>query len=554
MNKSELLFVPLGGVGEIGMNLALFGYGTDKDRSWIMVDCGVTFPNATLPGVDLVLPDIQFAEELGEALKAIVITHAHEDHYGALLSLWPKIQKPVWMTSFTAGLLEAKASSESGAPKIPVKIFKAGDKFNIAPFEIEAVYVTHSIPEPVSLSIRTPAGRVIHTGDWKLDSEPSLGQDTDSSAFKRMGDEGVIALICDSTNAMREGISPTEQSVSDNLEELISNAPGRVAITTFSSNIGRIRSIAQAAERSGRKVMLMGRSIRRMAEVAGDRGYLEGLAEFVEEDEFASIDRRKIVIILTGSQGESRAALAKLAREEHPRVHLTPGDRVIYSSRAIPGNEKEINDTKNLLIEQGVEIITDENELVHVSGHPRRSELEQMYAWTRPQVLVPVHGEAMHLAAQAKFAAEKGIPQVLPIRNGDLVKLAPGAAEIVDQVPSGRVFKDGHLVGDADAVGVTGRRKLSYAGLVAVSIVLGKNGQLADEIDMELLGLPATNKQGEPFDDILFDAASGAVESIPPKRRKDPNLVSMAVEKAVRAESRNQWGKKPKVTVFVAIV
>ncbi len=554
MSKSELLFVPLGGVGEIGMNLALYGFGPEEDRSWIMVDCGVTFPNAALPGVDLVLPDIRFAEELGDDLKAIIITHAHEDHYGALLSLWPKLQKPVWMTAFTAGLLEAKANSDAGSPQIPVNIFKAGDKFNISPFEIESIYVTHSIPEPVSLSIKTPAGRVIHTGDWKLDNEPSLGQDTDRAAFKRLGDEGVLALICDSTNAMREGISPTEQSVSGNLELLISNAPGRVAVTTFSSNIGRIRSIAQAAERAGRKVMLMGRSIRRMTDVARDLGYLEGLAEFLEEDEFSSIDRRKIVIILTGSQGESRAALAKLARDEHPRVHLTAGDRVIYSSRAIPGNEKEINDTKNLLIEQGVEIITDETELVHVSGHPRRNELEQMYAWTRPEVLVPVHGEAMHLTAQAKFGAEKGIPQVLPIRNGDLVRLAPGAAEIVDQVPHGRVYKDGHLVGDAEAVGVTGRRKLSFAGLVAVSIVLSRNGQLADEIDMELLGLPEANVQDEPLDDILFDAAAGAVESIPAKRRKDADLVSMAVEKAVRSAARNEWGKKPKVIVFVAMV
>ncbi|MGI9400170.1 MAG: ribonuclease J, partial [Rhizobiaceae bacterium] len=520
MTKFELLFVPLGGVGEIGMNLALYGYGPEKDRAWIMVDCGVTFPNASLPGVDLVLPDIRFAESLGDALKAIVITHAHEDHYGAILSLWPRLQVPVWMTPFTAGLLEAKANSDPGNPKIPVNIFRAGDSFNISPFEIEAIYVTHSIPEPVSLAINTPAGRVIHTGDWKLDSEPALGKDTDSSAFKRLGDEGVLALICDSTNAMREGVSPTEQSVSDNLEKLIANAPGRVAITTFSSNIGRIRSIALAAERAGRKVMLMGRSIRRMSDVAGDLGYLDGLGEFVEEDDFSSIDRNKVVIILTGSQGESRAALAKLARDEHPRVHLSPGDRVIYSSRTIPGNEKEIIDTKNLLIEQGVEIITDDSELVHVSGHPRRNELEQMYTWTRPQILVPVHGEAMHLSAHAKFAAENGIPQVLPIRNGDLVKLAPGAAEIIDQVPCGRIFKDGNLVGDADAIGVSDRRKISYAGLVAVSIVLEKGGQLADEIDIELVDLPKTNLNKEPFDDILFDAAAGAIESIPPKRRK----------------------------------
>lgn len=548
------MFVPLGGVGEIGMNVALYGYGPKDRQSWIMVDCGVTFPSAAHPGVDLVLPDIRFAEELGDALKAIVITHAHEDHYGALLSLWPRLQKPVWMTAFTAGLLEAKANSEPGSPKVPVKLFKAGDRFNIAPFEIEAVYVTHSIPEPVSLAIGTPAGRIIHTGDWKIDAEPALGRNTDAEAFKRLGDEGVLALICDSTNALREGVSPTENSVSQSIAELISSAPGRVAITTFSSNIGRIRSIAQAAEKAGRKVMLMGRSIRRMAEVAGDLGYLDGLPEFVEEDDFSVIDRRDIVIILTGSQGESRAALSKLARDEHPRVHLTPGDRVIYSSRAIPGNEKEINDTKNRLIDQGVEVITDDMKLVHVSGHPRRSELEQLYSWTRPQVLIPVHGEAMHLVAQAQFGAENGIAQILPIRNGDLVRLSPGPAELVDRVHHGRIYKDGNIVGDEETVGIADRRKLSFVGLVAVSIVLDSGGQLADEIDLELHGLPKTTLNGDDFDDVLFDAASGAVDSIPPKRRKDADLVAMAVEKAVRAEARNQWGKKPVVTVFVAMV
>jgi ribonuclease J len=408
MAMNELVFAPLGGVGEIGMNFALYGFGPAERREWIIVDCGVTFPGPDLPGVDLVMPDIRYVRELGDAVKGIVITHAHEDHYGALNALWPMLRKPVWLTPFTAGLLESKGNMEADAPKIPVNIFKAGDKFTVGPFSIEAVHVAHSIPEPVSLIIRTPLGNVVHTADWKIDAEPTLGPDTDAAAFQRIGNEGVLALICDSTNATRPGISPTETAVSESLAEIISEAPGRVAVTTFSSNVGRIRSIALAAKKAGRRVLLMGLSIRRVAEVSEELGYLEGLDEFIEEDEFESIDRRNMVIILTGSQGEDRAALAKLSRDEHPRVHLTAGDTVIYSSRTIPGNEKPIIETQNRLINMGVTIITDDMALVHVSGHPRQAELEQMYAWTRPQVLVPVHGEAMHLAAGGNHRRHTG--------------------------------------------------------------------------------------------------------------------------------------------------
>ncbi|MCB1464469.1 MAG: ribonuclease J [Nitratireductor sp.] len=555
MANSELLFVPLGGVGEIGMNLALYGYGPAEDRAWIMVDCGVTFPDSAHPGVDLVMADISFALELGDALKGIVITHAHEDHYGAVLALWPKLRKPVWVTPFAAGLLEAKGRDEPGmVGEVPLHIYRAGGRFAIPPFEIEAIHVTHSIPEPVSLAIKTPLGRVIHTGDWKLDPEPSLGADTDAATFKRLGDEGVLALICDSTNARRDGHSPTETAVSQSLSEIIARSQGRVAITTFSSNVGRIRSIAQAAKKAGRKCMLMGRSMRRVVEVADGLGYMEGLDEFIDEDEFQSIDRSKIVIILTGSQGEDRAALSKLSRDEHPRVHLSAGDTVIYSSRVIPGNDKAILETENRLVDMGVEIITDNDELVHVSGHPRRDELRQMYEWVRPQIAVPVHGEAQHLNAHARLAGEMNVAQVAPVRNGNLLRLAPGQAEIIDDVQHGRIYKDGAIIGDEEAIGVRQRRKLSYAGLVACSVVLDAKGKMADDVDLSLHGLPVENANGEPFDDLIYDAAVGAIESIPLKRRKDDNLVAGAVEKAIRAAARDHWGKKPVVTVFVARV
>ena len=552
MENAELVFVPLGGVGEIGMNLALYGYGPKDSRAWIMVDCGVTFPGPNLPGVDLVLPDITFAQELGDALKAIVITHAHEDHYGALIALWPLLRKPIWATPFTAGMLEAKLQSDLINEEIPVQVYKAGDRFTAGPFDIEAVHVTHSIPEPVSLALKCPLGRVIHTGDWKIDADPTLGADTDAASFRRLGEEGVLAIICDSTNAMREGMSPTETEVSDSIAKLIEKARGRVAITTFSSNVGRIRSIARAAESAGRRVMLMGRSIKRVCEVADDLGYLDGLQPFLDEDEFSLVDRNKLVIICTGSQGEDRAAMGKLARDDHPRVHLSAGDTVIYSSRVIPGNLKAILDVQNMLADRGIEIINDGDELVHVSGHPRRNELRQMYDWVKPQIAVPVHGEALHLNAHANLAAEIGVPEVAPVRNGDVLRLAPGPAEITGTVTFGRIYKDGNLIGGEEEIGVDERRKLGYTGLVACSVVIDRDGRLADEIDISVHGLPDVTADGDPFEDVLYDAANGAAESIPPKRRKDPQVVEDAVYKAIRATARYHWGKKPVVTVFVA--
>ena len=554
MGKQDLVFVPLGGVGEIGMNLALYGFGDPAKRKWIMVDCGVTFPGPELPGVDLVLPDIRFVEEIGKDLVAIIITHAHEDHYGALLSLWQRMGAPIYCTAFTAGMLDAKAQYEGEPPNLPLQIYRAGDKIDLEPFEVEPVYVTHSIPEPMSLAIKTPLGRIIHTGDWKLDEDPTLGKNTDSKAFKRLGDDGVLALVCDSTNAIRDGFSPTEREVSDSLADLISKAKGRVAITTFSSNVGRIRSIAQAAEKAGRKVMLVGSSIRRVVEVASDLNMFDDIHEFVEDMDFQHIDRNKLVIILTGSQGENRAALAKIARQEHRYISFAAGDTVIFSSRTIPGNEKPIIGVKNQLIEQGIEIIEDGEILVHVSGHPRRHELKQMYSWTRPEILIPVHGEAAHLNAQAKLGGEAGIPQVLPIRNGDLVKLAPGIGEVIDQVAYGRIYKDGEIIADEVSTGVKERRKLSYAGHIAISIVLDRSGEMADDLDIALQGLPEITNEGISFDDALYNAAMSALSGIPKKRRKDDNLVREAVSRAVRSETKNLWGKKPVTTVFIARV
>ncbi|CUW44274.1 metallo-beta-lactamase family protein [Brucella vulpis] len=550
-NTTEFVFLPLGGVGEIGMNLAMYGFGPTDNREWLVVDMGVSFAGPEQPGADLILPDIRYLEAEKHNLRGIVITHAHEDHFGALLDLWPRLKVPVYATPFTAGLLEAKRQSEDSAPEIPITIYKAGETFEVGPFRIEAVAVTHSIPEPVSLAITTPLGTVVHTGDWKMDPEPSLGPVIDEARFRAIGEAGVLALICDSTNALREGESPSERQVGESLRELIQNARGRVAITTFSSNVGRIRSITEAARDAGRQVLVVGRSMKRAISVATELGYMEGLPEYLSEEDYGYIPRENVVMILTGSQGEPRAALAKLARDEMRSLALTAGDTVIYSSRAIPGNEKAILDIKNRLIDRGIKIIGDEDALVHVSGHPRRSELRRMYSWVRPQILVPVHGEAAHLVAQGSLGAMEGIEQIAQVRDGDMLRLAPGKAEIIDEAPVGRIYKDGKLIGDEEEIGMVERRKLAYVGHVAVSVLLDREHKMLDEPDLVAFGLPEEDRQGELMEDILLDAAIEAIDSIPRVRRKDIETVRESVRRAVRAAANEAWGKKPVVTVFV---
>ncbi len=548
---SELVFLPLGGVGEIGMNLGVYGYGSEEDREWLIVDFGVSFAGPELPGVDLILPDIRFLENERHNIRGMVITHAHEDHFGAILDLWPKLKVPVYCTAFTAGLLETKRQTDFDSYEVPVNVFKAGDSFEIGSFNIEALAVAHSIPEPVSLAIKTKLGTVIHTGDWKIDPEPSLGAVTDEKRFRELGEQGVLALVCDSTNALRDGVSPTEHDVGKSLANIISEAEGRVAITTFSSNVGRILSIALAAKEAGRKVLLVGRSMKRSVAVAEELGYLEGLDPFVDEDEFGYIQRDKLVMILTGSQGEQRAALAKLSRDEMHTLSLAAGDTVIYSSRSIPGNEKAIIDTQNRLIDRGVRIITDHDALVHVSGHPRRNELLKMYDWVKPEILVPVHGEAMHLTAQTALGRQAGIKKVAEIRNGDMLRLAPGAPEVIDEAPIGRIYKDGLLIGNEDELGVNERRKLSHVGHISIALLMDKQQELLEEPQLVCFGLPENDGNGLILDDEILDTIDKTIDSIPRNRRRDNETVTEAVRRAVRAAVNEIWGKKPVCTVFL---
>ena len=555
MGTDELVFVALGGVGEIGMNLALYGYGHGRNRQWLAVDLGVAFGlGDELPGVDGVLPDIRYLLERKGQLAGIVISHAHEDHFGALMDFWPQLQTPVFMTPFAAALLEAKRAGEVNAPKIPVTVVHPKQPFRAGPFEIEFVSVSHSIPESNALAIRTPAGTVLHTGDWKLDPAPGVGPATDSDRLASLGEEGVLALVCNSTNAIRDGVSPSEGEVAKVLERLIAEAPQRVAVTTFASNVARVRAVAAAAHRAGRDVVIVGRALRRAADVARDLGYLDGLPEFLDQETYAMLPRNKVVALMTGSQGEPRAALAKIASKDPRALTLAPGDRVIFSSRTIPGNEKAVNNIINALVDLGAEVITDRDALVHTSGHPRRDELRQLYDWTKPQIVVPVHGEALHLHEQAKLARAAGVPEVVEIRDGHLLRLAPGRPEILETVPHGRLYRDGRLVVAHEASGVTDRRRMSFAGLVSVAVVLSDSGDVLEDPAVALLGIPEVDAEGSAIREIAEEAVDDALDSLPKTRRRDAETVREAVRRAVRSEIEQAWGKKPQTIIHVVHV
>jgi ribonuclease J len=555
MAQNELVFAPLGGIGEIGMNLSIYGFGDGRRRQWLIVDCGVSFASEEqLPGIDLILPDIRFLIAERKNILGLVLTHGHEDHMGALIDLWPRLNVPLYATPFTAALFEARRASEPGAPPIPVKIVLLGGHLALGPFAIDFINVAHSIPESNALAIRTPAGTVVHTGDWKIDPTPIIGAPTDAAKLTALGDEGVLALVGDSTNAVREGRSPSESDVAKTLAELIRTAPARVAVTTFASHVGRLRAVAAAARAADREVVLVGRAMERVAQVARETGYFDGVQDFRSVESYGYLPPDKVLALCTGSQGEPRAALSRIARDEHPEVTLARGDRVIFSSRAIPGNEKAVGEVINGLVSQGIEVITDRTHLVHVSGHPRRDELRDMIGWVRPKILIPAHGEALHLSEHAELARRAGVPNVLVCRNGDLVRLAPDGPAIIDEVPSGRLYKDGSLLVNAESKTVAARRRLSFAGIVSVALALDDKGQLLAAPEVELTGLPDTDAAGVSMTEIARDAVEEAFESLPKPRRRDPDTVAEAVRRAVRGRIAERWNKKPICHVHVLTV
>ncbi|HUO03342.1 MAG TPA: ribonuclease J [Rhizomicrobium sp.] len=537
MPKSdELVFLPLGGSGEIGMNFNAYGFGPPNRRQWIVVDCGVTFGRETdSPGVDLILPDIRYlAERRGDVL-GIVATHAHEDHIGAIALLWPMLKCPIYATPFTARLIEGKLA-EAGL-SVPVREVELSGSLNLGPFKIDFISITHSIPEPNLLAIRTPLGVIAHTGDWKIDPEPMLGAVTDVNAIRKLGDEGVLALVCDSTNALVPGHSGSEAKVRDSLVQLVGTLKGRIAVTAFASNVARLDSVAHAARVHGRKVALVGRSMHKIVQAARESGYLKDFPATLDAAEAGELPANRVLYLVTGSQGEPRAALSRIARANHPDVQLGKGDAVIFSSRVIPGNDLAIFELHNQLSALGVEVLTAEDHFVHVSGHPARDELAEMYRWTRPRIAVPVHGELRHMAEHARLAKSLQVPEALVPSNGQLYRLAPGPAELIDEVPSGRIHMDGRvLVAEGEGLAKS-RRAMGFAGLIAITLVLDQKGRPAADAAILAEGMPG------PVQEAVQAVVDEALRRHTSKT--DPEDLREAVRRAARRAAQDAWGKKP---------
>lgn len=551
--QDELVFLPLGGSNEIGMNFNLYGYGPPHARKWIVVDLGVTFGDQTTPGVEIILPDPEFILEHRKDILGIVLTHAHEDHIGAVSWLWPKLRAPLYATPFTAFLLREKLRENEDCADAQITEVPLGGKVTLGPFEIDLITLTHSIPEPNGLAIRTPLGTILHTGDWKIDPDPVLGSTTDEAAIQKLGDEGVLAMVCDSTNVFVDGEAGSEADVRDALAVLIKGLTGKVAVACFASNVARMDSVIRAAEAAGRSVCLVGRSMHRMAAAAKSVGLFQGVRDFVSEQQAGGLPENQILFLCTGSQGEPRAALSRIADGSHPHVKLGAGDACVFSSRVIPGNEIPIRNLQNRLADRGVRLYTERDHPgIHVSGHPCRDELSRMYHWARPQIAVPTHGERRHLLEHAAFAKDLQVPEAVAPRNGDMVRLAPGRAEIIDEVASGRIYVDAGVLTPENGDALRERRHAAYNGVVAVSVVLDGRGKLLGDPQVRALGLPAD--EDYPMDELLDDLADEARQAlarIKGEQREYDDEVETAISRAVKKASQRVWGKRPVVETTV---
>ena len=547
-----LYFLPLGGSGEIGMNLNLIGYGPAHHPRWLMIDCGVTFGDESVPGIDLIMGDPTFIAERNEDLLGLVLTHAHEDHIGAVPYLWPKLQCPVYATPFTGHLVVEKLKEVGLQGRVPLHIVPLGGTIELGPFGIELVTLTHSIPEPNALAIRTPLGTLLHTGDWKIDPDPLVGEVTDEAALRKLGDEGVLAMICDSTNVFSPGRSGSEATVRESLIELIGTLRGRIAVTAFASNVARLESVAHAAAAHGRHVVLVGRSMQRVVAAAKASGYLTDMADFIDERDAGWLPPETVLYLCTGSQGEPRAALSRIASGTHPNVTLEAGDTVIFSSRIIPGNEREIFAVQSQLAARGIEVMTEHDHLVHVSGHPCRDELADMYRWVRPKIAVPVHGELRHLVEHEAFARSLQVPQALFAPNGSMMQLAPGPAAIIDEVPHGRLYRDGLNLFRDGYEALRERRKLAIAGVVNAVLVLNKKGRLAAEPAISLHGVAVPD--AEEMSATLRDIVDDVIEREVGRAWADDDFIAEMTRRALRKAIVKAAGVKPEAKVQIVRV
>ncbi len=553
-NKDELVFLPLGGSGEIGMNLNLFGFGPEHDRKWIIVDIGVTFGGADTPGVEIIMPDTDFIEERKKDLLGIVLTHAHEDHMGALARLWPRLECPVYATPFTMYLVKDRLAEFGILEEVDLIEVPLGGRFDLGPFDIEMISITHSIPEPNALAIRTKAGLVLHTGDWKIDPDPQIGEPLDSEAIKALSREGILAMICDSTNVFTPGVAGSEAGVRDELIKLIGEYEGRgVAVASFASNVARLESVMVAAQKNNRSVCLVGRSMHRMVRAAKSVGMLADVPAIVEEEVAVSLPQEHVLYLCTGSQGEPRAALSRIANNDHRYIKFSSGDAVIFSSKIIPGNEIGIFALQNALADEGIDIVTEKSRPIHVSGHPCRDELGQMYEWAKPAIAIPVHGERRHLLEHAKLALSLGVPRAKAARNGEMLRLSQDGVDIVDIVPSGRLHQDGNQIVSSRDEGLRKRLKMAYAGHITLSLVIDNKGRIISGPEPRVSGFPEGLNGAllYGFLDDIADIAEAAYKSIRKPARQDEDDLEKHIAAKVKKAIKHETGKRTIVEVTV---
>ncbi len=542
--KNELLFCPLGGAGEIGANMNLYAYGKPGDHKWIMVDIGVTFADDSLPGIDLIYPDPGFIIEKKEDLLGIVLTHAHEDHIGAIAHLWPKLKCKIFATPFTSILITEKFREKKIDVTDYLKIVELNGSINLDPFKIDYVAMTHSILEPNGLRIETPAGVVLHTGDWKIDENPLVGGNMDINRLKKIGNEGVIAMICDSTNIFSVGRSGSEETVRKSLLKIMERLNKRIIVTSFASNVARMETIFYCAEKTNRQISLVGRSMHRIYKAARQCGYLKNVIEPIDPREAKNISREKIIYLCTGSQGEPMGAMMRVSSYTHPDVFIEEGDTVIFSSKIIPGNEKKLYKLHNQLVKEGIEVISEENEFVHVSGHPNRDEMRDMYTWIKPKCVIPVHGEHRHLMEHVNFAKEMQVPYPVLVENGDIIKLSPDEEpKVFDKAPTGRLYLDGNISVEEDSQSIKDRKNLSANGYLEVTIIINSKGNIHNNPVISYRGLPINDNEEFNYGleyEIEKTSRSFKISS----KQQEHNLID-ALKIACRKFTKEKTGKKP---------
>ena len=549
--KEELIFCPLGGSGEIGMNMNLYAYGTAENQKWIIVDMGVTFADDSIPGVDLILPDAGFIIEKKNDLLGIVLTHAHEDHIGAVAHIWPQLKCKIFATPFTAALLQEKFKEKKIDISKFLNIVPLNTKIKLGAFEIDFVTLTHSILEPNGLSITTPLGTILHTGDWKIDPNPLIGGNVDEKKLKKIGDKGVSIMICDSTNVFSPGRAGSEADVRESLLKIMEIKSKRILVTSFASNVARMETIFYCAKKTGRSICLVGRSMQRIYKAAKKCGYLGNLIEPIEPKNAKNISKNKILYLATGSQGEPMGAMNRIVNGIHPEVFIEEGDCVIFSSKIIPGNEKKLYQLQNLIVRNDIEIITEENAFVHVSGHPNREDLKDMYKWIKPKCIIPVHGEHRHMKEHVAFAKEMQVPKTLLIENGDIIKMLPGdKPEVIDKAPTGRLYLDGYLGVEADSKSIKDRKNLSINGYLEITLILSNNGKIKKPI-ISCKGIP----ESEDVENFIFDmedeifsiCKTFSLES----KNQEKNLIE-TIKQNCRRIVKDKTGKKPFTNINIA--